>query len=69
MASSNEAEQGLTGLSKYFNSVTERGRANVAMSSIGGMIALGLYLYLKPKNKKTDEKWINNKVKYSRYIM
>ncbi|XP_076269743.1 ATP synthase F(0) complex subunit k, mitochondrial-like [Rhynchophorus ferrugineus] len=39
----------LTGLGKYFNSITTKGRANVAMATYAGMGLLGLYFYLKPK--------------------
>ncbi|KAK1117363.1 hypothetical protein K0M31_016735 [Melipona bicolor] len=56
MASSSDSEPKLTGLSKHFNSVTDRGRANVALSTISGLVALGLYLYLKPKSNKTTGK-------------
>lgn len=45
-------EPKLTGLSKYFNSVTDRGRANVAISALTGMAIAGLYFWLKPKAKK-----------------
>lgn len=49
-------EPKLTGLSKYFNSVTDRGRANVAISALTGMAIAGLYFWLKPKAKK-EAKW------------
>ncbi|ENN71235.1 hypothetical protein D910_04104 [Dendroctonus ponderosae] len=39
----------LKGLSKHFNSITIRGRANVALATYVGMAALGVYLYVKPK--------------------
>ncbi|KAL1494647.1 hypothetical protein ABEB36_010216 [Hypothenemus hampei] len=41
----------LTGVSKYFNSITLRGRAHVAMATYASLAVLGLYLYLKPSKK------------------
>jgi hypothetical protein len=45
----------IKGISRYFNSFTIRGRANVAKATIGGMF--GLYVYMKfkkPSEKETD---------------
>ncbi|GAB6031438.1 hypothetical protein CHUAL_009212 [Chamberlinius hualienensis] len=53
---SHSEEANLKGISKYFNSVTLRGRANVAMATYAGVALLGLYLYLKPKKATTDKK-------------
>ncbi|XP_059619648.1 ATP synthase membrane subunit K, mitochondrial [Phlebotomus argentipes] len=41
----------LTGLSKYFNSVTNTGRANVAKATYASVALLVLYFTLKPKKK------------------
>ncbi|XP_017789467.1 PREDICTED: up-regulated during skeletal muscle growth protein 5 [Habropoda laboriosa] len=49
MADDKDIESKLTGFSKYYNSVTVRGRANVAMSTLGAVAALILYFTLKPK--------------------
>ncbi|XP_026727828.1 uncharacterized protein LOC113493965 [Trichoplusia ni] len=45
-------ESQLKGLSKYFNSQTNRGRANTAKATYAVMGALILYFTLKPKAKK-----------------
>lgn len=45
-----EGEQ-LKGLSKYFNSVTNTGRANVAKATYAGLGLVILYFMLKPKKK------------------
>ncbi|XP_026295315.1 up-regulated during skeletal muscle growth protein 5-like [Apis mellifera] len=52
MASSTDPEPKITGFAKYYNSSTTQGRANVALTTIGGLAALGLYLYFKPKKSK-----------------
>ncbi|XP_076228424.1 ATP synthase F(0) complex subunit k, mitochondrial [Nomia melanderi] len=51
MTGSEGSEPKLTGLSKYFNSVTDNGRANVAKATYAAIAAIGLYYYLKPKKK------------------
>ncbi|XP_014249105.1 up-regulated during skeletal muscle growth protein 5 isoform X1 [Cimex lectularius] len=45
-------ESQLKGLSKYFNSVTDRGRANVAKATYAGVALIALYFWLKPKKKQ-----------------
>ncbi|KAJ8734226.1 hypothetical protein PYW07_014777 [Mythimna separata] len=45
-------ESQLKGLSKYFNSQTNRGRANTAKATYAFMGAMILYFTLKPKSKK-----------------
>lgn len=45
-------EEKLTGISKYFNSTTVRGRANVAKATYGALAVIALYFYLKPKKSK-----------------
>ncbi|KOB67363.1 putative stretch regulated skeletal muscle protein [Operophtera brumata] len=45
-------ESQLKGLSKYFNSQTNRGRANTAKATYAVMGVFILYLTLKPKSKK-----------------
>ncbi|XP_012286430.1 up-regulated during skeletal muscle growth protein 5 [Orussus abietinus] len=53
MAGAGDADDAkFTGLSKYFNSTTNRGRANVAMATYGCLAVIGLYFALKPKSKK-----------------
>ncbi|CAG9773603.1 unnamed protein product [Ceutorhynchus assimilis] len=42
----------LTGLAKHFNSITLRGRANVAMATYAVGALIGIYLYVKPSKKK-----------------
>ncbi|XP_076626269.1 ATP synthase F(0) complex subunit k, mitochondrial-like [Colletes latitarsis] len=54
MAGADSPEEKLTGFSKYYNSVTDRGRANVAKVTLGGIALLGLYIYLKPKKKAAN---------------
>ncbi|OWR43920.1 putative stretch regulated skeletal muscle protein [Danaus plexippus plexippus] len=44
-------ESQLKGLAKYFNSTTNRGRANTAMATYAVMGAVILYFTLKPKSK------------------
>ncbi|KDR11975.1 Up-regulated during skeletal muscle growth protein 5 [Zootermopsis nevadensis] len=44
-------ESQLKGLSKYFNSVTATGRANVAKATYASVGLLILYFTLKPKKK------------------
>ncbi|XP_076232951.1 ATP synthase F(0) complex subunit k, mitochondrial [Calliopsis andreniformis] len=51
MAGGDSQEEKLTGFAKYYNSVTDRGRANVAKVTYAGVALLALYLYLKPKKK------------------
>jgi up-regulated protein 5 len=48
-----EGEEKLTGLTKYFNSQTMYGRANVTKATYAGIGLIVLYFYLKPKSKKT----------------
>ncbi|CAG7838092.1 unnamed protein product [Allacma fusca] len=45
----------LKGLSKHFNSVTRRGRANVALFTYTSVAAIGLYFYFKPKSPKATK--------------
>ncbi|XP_078045128.1 ATP synthase F(0) complex subunit k, mitochondrial [Augochlora pura] len=45
----------LTGLSKHFNSITDRGRANVAKATYAGIALIILYNYLKPKKKAAEK--------------
>lgn len=45
-------ESQLKGLSKYFNSQTNKGRANTAKATYAVMGAMILYFTLKPKSKK-----------------
>ncbi|XP_023944457.2 ATP synthase membrane subunit K, mitochondrial [Bicyclus anynana] len=45
-------ESQLKGLSKYFNSTTNRGRANVAKATYAVFGVIALYFTLKPKAKK-----------------
>ncbi|XP_033327831.2 ATP synthase F(0) complex subunit k, mitochondrial [Megalopta genalis] len=49
MAGESSDEPKLTGLSKHFNSITDRGRANVAKATYAGLALVVLYIYLKPK--------------------
>ncbi|XP_046418527.1 uncharacterized protein LOC124300449 [Neodiprion virginianus] len=49
---SNVDESKLTGLSKYFNSQTNTGRANVAKATYATVALIAAYFYLKPKSKK-----------------
>ncbi|XP_055625376.1 ATP synthase membrane subunit K, mitochondrial [Toxorhynchites rutilus septentrionalis] len=51
MAGDHVDESKLTGLSKYFNGETMRGRANVAKATYASFGLLFLYLYLKPSKK------------------
>ncbi|XP_015596710.1 up-regulated during skeletal muscle growth protein 5 [Cephus cinctus] len=44
----------LTGLSKYFNSSTMYGRANVAKATYVAMALIAGYVWLKPKSKKQE---------------
>lgn len=46
------AEAQLKGLAKHFNSVTNRGRANVAKATYAFFGVVILYNVLKPKSKK-----------------
>ncbi|KAJ3619227.1 hypothetical protein MTP99_004928 [Tenebrio molitor] len=54
MAGGSEAaeEAKLTGLSKIFNGVTTRGRANVAMATYASVGLIIAYFVMKPKKKK-----------------
>ncbi|CAH0699241.1 unnamed protein product [Spodoptera exigua] len=45
-------ESQLKGLAKYFNSQTNKGRANTAKATYAFMGAMILYFTLKPKSKK-----------------
>ncbi|XP_045456088.1 ATP synthase membrane subunit K, mitochondrial-like [Melitaea cinxia] len=45
-------ESQFKGLSKYFNSTTNRGRANTAKATYAFFGAVILYYTLKPKSKK-----------------
>lgn len=45
-------ESQLKGMSRYFNSQTTTGRANVAKATIGVTALFVAYLMLKPKSKK-----------------
>lgn len=51
MTGSDSSGQNLTGWKKYFNSVTDYGRANVAKATYAGVAVLTVYLLLKPKKK------------------
>ncbi|XP_046986278.1 ATP synthase membrane subunit K, mitochondrial-like [Schistocerca americana] len=52
MAGDAKVEEGqLKGLSKYFNSTTNTGRANVAKATYAGVGLVILYFMLKPKKK------------------
>lgn len=53
---SKEAEAEFKGLSKFFNTTTFTGRANIAKATYAGMAVLGLYLWLKPKPAATAGK-------------
>uniref|UniRef100_A0A4D5RA09 Up-regulated during skeletal muscle growth protein 5 n=1 Tax=Scolopendra viridis TaxID=118503 RepID=A0A4D5RA09_SCOVI len=44
------------GLTKYFNSVTDKGRANTAKATYLAVALVGLYLWLKPKKQTVDKK-------------
>uniref|UniRef100_A0A646QE96 UpMuscle5 n=1 Tax=Hemiscolopendra marginata TaxID=943146 RepID=A0A646QE96_9MYRI len=44
------------GLSKYFNSVTDTGRANVAKATLLGVGLIGLFFWLKPKKQAVEKK-------------
>ncbi|XP_076293200.1 ATP synthase F(0) complex subunit k, mitochondrial [Lasioglossum baleicum] len=44
-----DSEPKLTGLSKYFNSITDTGRANTAKATYAGIALLTIYLILKPR--------------------
>ncbi|XP_013167158.1 PREDICTED: up-regulated during skeletal muscle growth protein 5 [Papilio xuthus] len=52
MAGDSVDDSQLKGLSKYFNSQTNRGRANTAKATYAVFGALILYFTLKPKSKK-----------------
>lgn len=52
MAGGQGSEPKLTGFSKYYNSVTVQGRANVAGSTFIAVGGIALYFYLKSKSKK-----------------
>ncbi|XP_013144243.1 PREDICTED: uncharacterized protein LOC106107785 [Papilio polytes] len=52
MAGDSVDDSQLKGLSKYFNSQTNRGRANTAKATYAVFGALILYYTLKPKSKK-----------------
>lgn len=52
MAGGDASEPKLTGFSKYYNSVTVQGRANVAGSTLLAVFGAGLYFYFKSKSKK-----------------
>ena len=54
MAGGDSPEEKLTGLSKHFNSVPDRGRANVAKATYAGIALLAIYFYLKPKKKAVN---------------
>ncbi|XP_034247506.1 ATP synthase membrane subunit DAPIT, mitochondrial-like [Thrips palmi] len=41
----------IKGFAKYYNSVTEKGRASAARITLGGMALLFLYFKLKPSSK------------------
>ncbi|XP_076654783.1 ATP synthase F(0) complex subunit k, mitochondrial [Halictus rubicundus] len=44
-----DSEPKLTGLSKYFNSITDTGRANTSKATYAGVVLLTLYFLLKPR--------------------
>ncbi|CAK1599488.1 unnamed protein product [Parnassius mnemosyne] len=52
MAGDSVDESQFKGLSKYFNSHTNRGRANTAKATYAVFGAIILYFTLKPKSKK-----------------
>ncbi|XP_076183905.1 ATP synthase F(0) complex subunit k, mitochondrial [Ptiloglossa arizonensis] len=54
MAGEDSPEKNLTGFSKYYNSVTDRGRANVAKTTYAAIALIALYFYLKPKKKAAN---------------
>nr|CAH0106323.1 unnamed protein product [Daphnia galeata] len=52
MAGDHAAESQFTGMAKYFNSTTIRGRANVALATYGFIGAIVLYNMVKPSKKE-----------------
>ncbi|KAK4020624.1 Neb-cGP [Daphnia magna] len=48
MAGDHAAESQFSGMAKYFNSTTIRGRANVALATYGFIGAIVLYNMVKP---------------------
>ncbi|XP_045760423.1 ATP synthase membrane subunit K, mitochondrial-like [Maniola jurtina] len=48
----NVDESQLKGLSKYFNSTTNKGRANSAKATYAVFGLIALYFAMKPKSKK-----------------
>ena len=46
----------IKGISRYFNSQTGRGRANVSKLTLGTFAAYLLYLKFRPSSKKSDDK-------------
>jgi len=57
MAGADEAaEAQLKGLAKTFNSVTMKGRANVAKATYAVMGGIALIMWLKPKKKAVPAK-------------
>lgn len=47
----NKEAENLKGFSKYFNSVTIQGRANVAKTTYALVALISAYYYLKPKKE------------------
>ena len=48
-------EKQFKGLSKYFNTFTDRGRFNISVTTISVTIGLGLFFFLKSKFTKPKE--------------
>ncbi|RZF36294.1 hypothetical protein LSTR_LSTR006799 [Laodelphax striatellus] len=49
-------ESQFKGLSKHFNSITNRGRANWAKLTYGSLALFGIYYSMKPKKAPVDAK-------------